>query len=100
VNDEKGGYAEFKAGDMKLGLFNRQEMAEMIDNDHLPLHTECQDGVALVFVVPDLEEAYQQLKQKEAKFITPPMTKPYYGIKTAYLRDPDGTLIGLYQPLF
>ena len=99
VNDEKGGYAELKAGNVKLSLFNRQEMAEMIDNDHLPPHTESQDDVALIFVVPDLDEAYQQLQHKEAKFITPPMAKPYYGIKTAYLRDPDGTLIGLYQTL-
>ena len=99
VNDEKGGYAEFKAGNMKLGLFSPQEMAEMIDNDHLPSHTESQDDVALIFVVPDLDEAYQQLIHKEAKFVTPPMAKPYYGIKTAYLRDPDGTLIGLYQTL-
>jgi hypothetical protein len=25
------------------------------------------------------------------------MNNPYFGIKTAYLRDPDGTLIGLYE---
>lgn len=99
VEDEQAGYAEFKIGDMRLGLFRRQEMAEIIGNAHKPSHAECQDDVALIFTVPDLDETYQQLRHKEVNFTTEPMNNPYYGIKTAYLRDPDGTLIGLFQLL-
>ncbi len=97
VENEQNGYAEFKAGDMRLSLFRRQEMAEIIRNAHKPSHAECQDNVALIFTVPDLDEVYQQLQHKGVKFTAEPMNNPYYGIKTAYLRDPDGTLIGLYQ---
>lgn len=97
AEDEKGGYAEFKVGDMRFSLFSRQEMAEIIGNDHKPSRAESQDNVALIFTVPDLDEAYQQLKHKGVKFTTEPLNNPYYGIRTAYLRDPNETLIGLYQ---
>jgi predicted enzyme related to lactoylglutathione lyase len=93
------GYAEFKAGEMKLSLFRRQEMAEMISNTEKPSHAECQDNVVLVFTVHDVTAEYEKLIHKGVKFVTSPMSNPYYAIKTAYLRDPDGTLIGLFQLL-
>ena len=93
------GYAEFLAGDLKLALFRRQEMAEMIGNDHKPFHAECQDRVLLIFAVRDLEEVYQELKHQSVEFTTQPLSNPAYGIKTVYLRDPDGNLIGLFQQM-
>lgn len=99
VDDIKNGYAEFQAGDLKLSLFRRQEMAEMINNAHKPLNAECQDKVVLTFIISDLDEAYQQLRQKGIKFTAEPMNNPYYSLKTAYLRDPDENLIGLFQAL-
>jgi predicted enzyme related to lactoylglutathione lyase len=97
VENEEDGYAEFKAGDMRLSLFRRQEMAQLIHNSEKPAHAECQDTVALIFTVHDLEEEYQRLRHKGVQFTAAPMNNPYFGIKTAYLRDPDGTLIGLYE---
>ena len=97
VEDFQSGYAEFEAGDMKLALFRRKEMAEMIGNDEKPSSAECQDKVVLIFSVPKLDEAYQELRHKGIEFTTDPMTNPYYGMKTAYLRDPDANLIGLYE---
>ncbi|MEC4881567.1 MAG: VOC family protein [Scytonema sp. PMC 1070.18] len=99
VEDEEAGYIEFNAGDMRLSLFRREEMAHMIHNAEKPPHAECQDTVALIFMVQDLEEEYQKLRHKGVQFTAAPMNNPYYSIKTAYLRDPDGTLIGLYQYL-
>lgn len=99
MEDLNGGYAEFLAGDMKLALFRRQEMAEMIGNASKPFHAECQDRVLLIFALPDVEEVYQQLKHQGIEFTTQPLSNPYYGIKTAYLRDPDGNLIGLFQQI-
>jgi predicted enzyme related to lactoylglutathione lyase len=74
-------------------------MAQIINNTHKPPHAECQDNVALIFTVANLDEVYQTIRHKGVKFTAEPMSNPYYGIKTAYLRDPDGTLIGLFQPL-
>ncbi|NMG20591.1 VOC family protein [Brasilonema bromeliae] len=97
VEDQEAGYAEFKAGDMRLAVSHRQEMAQLIHNAEKPAHAECQDTVVLIFTVHDLEEEYQRLRHKGVEFTAAPMNNPYYGIKTAYLRDPDGTLIGLYE---
>ncbi|MBD2776363.1 VOC family protein [Iningainema tapete] len=98
IDEREVGYAEFKVGEMKLSLFRREEMAQMIHN-HKPPQAECQDTVALIFTVNDVEEEYAKLTHKGVSFTAAPMNNPYYGIKTAYLRDPDGTLIGLYQQL-
>jgi lactoylglutathione lyase len=97
VDASQEGYAEFAAGDLKLAISQRQEMAEMIGSDRLPLHAECQDRAVLVFVVPDVEAACHELKHKGIKLTREPMGNPSYSLKTAYLRDPDGNLIGLYQ---
>ncbi|MDF5715929.1 MAG: VOC family protein [Rhizonema sp. NSF051] len=99
IYDLEAGYAEFKIGDIRLSLSKRQEMAEMIHNSHKPHNAECQDRVALIFTVHDVEEEYEKLIHKGVHFTAAPMSNPYYGLKTAYLRDPDGTLIGLFQQL-
>lgn len=99
THDEKGGYAEFKVGDMRFALFKRQDMAEIVGNTAKPPQAECQDQSALIFNVSDVEEAYQELRHKGVQFTITPMNNPNYSIKTAYLRDPDGMLIGLYQML-
>ncbi len=99
IEDLNSGYIEFAPPNMRLALFRRQEMAEMIGTADKPFDAECQDRVVLNFIVSDLDEAYHQLRHKGIQFTTEPLSNPYYGIKTAYLRDPDGTLIGLFQPL-
>ncbi len=93
------GYAEFSTPSMKLSLFRRQEMAEMIGELRQPLTIEGQDKVALVFTVTNLDEVYHHLKTKGVHFVTEPLSNPYYALKTVYLRDPDDTLIGLFQPM-
>ncbi len=95
--DERGGYAEFNVADMRLSIFRRSEMARMVHNHEKPPTAECQDTVALIFTVNDLEDECIKLKQKGIKLTAEPMNNPMYGIKTAYLRDPDENLIGLYQ---
>ncbi|WP_009630639.1 VOC family protein [Synechocystis sp. PCC 7509] len=93
------GYAEFSISGMKLSLFRRQEMAQMIGSDRPPVTVECQDQVSLIFTITNVDEAYHHLKAKGANFVTEPLNNPYYALKTVYLRDPDGTLIGLFQPM-
>ncbi len=97
--DLEMGYAEFVAGDMKLALFRRQEMAEIVEANHKPAQADAQDPVVLIFTVVDLDQAYDQLRHKGVEFISAPMNNPTYELKIAYLRDPDGTLIGLFQAM-
>lgn len=100
IEDLNEGYAEFTVADMRLALFRRQEMAEMIGNANKPSHVESQDKVVLIFTVLNLESVCQELKHKGIKFTTEPLNNPDYKIKTAYFRDPDRTLIGLFQTMF
>ncbi|MCJ8279444.1 MAG: VOC family protein [Rivularia sp. ALOHA_DT_140] len=97
--DERGGYAEFHVADMRLSIFRRSEMARMVHNLEKPPTAECQDTVVLIFTVNDLEEECIILIKIGIKLSTEPMNNPMYGIKTAFLRDPDENLIGLYQML-
>ena len=93
------GYAEFSTPAMQLSLFRRQEMADMIGSDRPPVTVECQDKVALVFTVTNVDKAHHDLRAKGVHFATEPLSNPTYALKTVYLRDPDGTLIGLFQPM-
>ncbi len=93
------GYAEFATPAMRLSLFRRQEMAEMIGSIRQPVTVECQDKVALVFTIANVDETYRHLKTKGVRFVTEPLNNPRYALKTVYLRDPDDTLIGLFQPM-
>lgn len=83
-SDEEGGEADFKTGNLAFGLFRRQEMAEIIGTIEKPSDAECQDRVALIFEVQDLDALYQELRHKGVTFLTEPMSKPYWKITTAY----------------
>jgi hypothetical protein len=57
------------------------------------LESECQDRLAITFGVRDLVSAVNDLRKKGAEFVTPLIEKHDWGIRTIFLRDPDGTLL-------
>ena len=95
--DKNGEEADLKMGNTTLNLIKRETMsniigaAEDLDDGNLT------DNVALIFTTSDLDETSKQLEEKNVKFITKPIYRPQWGIKTIYLRDPDKNLIGIYQ---
>jgi catechol 2,3-dioxygenase-like lactoylglutathione lyase family enzyme len=55
----------------------------------------------LCFIVDDIQELYQRLRQAEVEFISEPLAVaagPNKGRQAVYLRDPDGIVIQLMQP--
>jgi catechol 2,3-dioxygenase-like lactoylglutathione lyase family enzyme len=46
-----------------------------------------------------VNQAYSDLSGKGVVFITGPHDRPEWGIRVAHFRDPDGTLIEVYQSL-
>jgi len=94
VNSEE---ADLKLGEMSLNIIRWQSMANLIDHPEKPSTTATLDRVMLTFVTPDVDQTCQQLKAKGATFVTEPTFRPDWQVKTAYLRDPDGNLIGIYQ---
>jgi lactoylglutathione lyase len=97
--EEGGRYADFKAGDAIVALYDRRLMAEAVRTAHLPSEGDAQDRVALIFAVDDVDAASEQLRARGIKLVTEPQDRPDWGIRTAHFRDPDGNLMEIYRDL-
>jgi lactoylglutathione lyase len=97
--DEDGHYVSFKTGDIVLALNRKQAMAEVVGSANRAARADSQDPIALILAVDDVDVAYRELTAKGIAFVTQPMDRPHWGIRTAHFRDPDGNLIEINEPL-
>ena len=100
--DENDSYASFDNQERKeivLALFGRQAMAETVFADHLPKNAQAQDRVALIFHVDDVDGEADRIQARGIQLIAEPKDFPGWGIRSTYLRDPDGNLLELYSDL-
>ena len=97
--DEDSGYAEFNTGYLKMGLFKKELMAEVVPRIEQPSYIVNRDKIVLVFAVDNVDEVYKQVKDQNAIVVTEPQDRPDWGIRTAHFRDPDGNLIEIYSNL-
>ncbi|MEJ6482203.1 VOC family protein [Nostoc punctiforme UO1] len=97
--DEESGYAELNIGYLKLGLFKKELMAEVVPRIEQPSYVVNRDKIVLVFAVDNVDEVYKQVKDQNAIVVTEPQDRPDWGIRTAHFRDPDGNLIEIYSNL-
>jgi lactoylglutathione lyase len=95
--DETSLYGQFKVGNSYLGIFERKQMDEALGCEYTPADMNV-DKTALIFKVDDVEEKYLELKGK-VDFISKPQEQVGWGIKVAHFRDPDGSLIEIYENL-
>jgi lactoylglutathione lyase len=94
--DEEGGYADFDAGaDVSLALFVRQYQTDQVG----ATAQASGDKVAIIFGVDDVDFAIEELRQRGAPVSAEPADRSDWGIRVGYVRDPDGNLIELNQPL-
>jgi catechol 2,3-dioxygenase-like lactoylglutathione lyase family enzyme len=49
--------------------------------------------------VPDVEAEFERLMARGVRFLNPPTASPEMGVRTAFLRDPDGRWVMLTSPL-
>ena len=100
-SDEEG-YASFQTGECAaLAIFKRVEMAAAVGTSGIPV-PEVQDSVALIFEEPDREgfdRRIEELKNRGARFLDAPEDRPDWGIRSVYLRDPEGNLIEIETSL-
>lgn len=92
-------YADFSLGAVNISLFDQREMSETVGTTGLPAQVAAQDKVCLVFAVESVDDACQRLQALGIPLAVPPTDHPDWGIRTAHLRDPDGNLIEINQPL-
>ncbi|RJS50285.1 VOC family protein [Bacillus sp. PK3_68] len=95
--DEETLYADFKFSGCTLGLFERKQMLKAIGAESVS-YIHKSDRIALIFKVDNVEEKYKELKEK-VEFITKPTAQEGWGIKVAHFRDPDGSLIEIYESI-
>ncbi|MGB7088109.1 MAG: VOC family protein [Phormidesmis sp.] len=91
------GYAEFEIANIRLSLFRRQEMSEILRTSELPQAGECQDRFGLILQVHSLDDIYHELRRANVVFAEPPTQNSEFSLKVAYFRDPEGNLIGLFE---
>ncbi|MEM8832634.1 MAG: VOC family protein [Cyanobacteria bacterium P01_G01_bin.19] len=90
-------YVELTDGNVKISLLNQN-----IIKDYLGTKTNFQfesqsDRIAVSFQVKDVEEACEYLKKQGVEVVSPPWNVVDWGIKLAFVRDPEGNLVELSQ---
>jgi catechol 2,3-dioxygenase-like lactoylglutathione lyase family enzyme len=78
-----------------LALFNRQEMADVLGIGNLPATAAAQDRAMLIIGVDDVDATAKRFETMGVSFALGPKNYPSWGMRSAYLRDPDGNLIEL-----
>ncbi|MFE9579081.1 VOC family protein [Nocardia sp. NPDC006044] len=95
----EGPYANWDVDDQAaLTLFDRATMAQVAGTASLPSQsTPAQDAVMFVCRVEDVDTAHTLCLRHGATSVAAPADRPDWGpgLRTAHLRDPDGTLIEL-----
>jgi len=88
--DAAHGYASFRAGDGTIAIFDRREQNET---------SELRGAGDSALVVLEVENADAEVERLRAHVVADPVDRPEWGGRVAYLRDPDGNLIELFQTI-
>ena len=86
-------YAELRAGEAILALYRRDLMQEVVDAPAGGVES------VLTFEVDDVDATYAALRADGVEFLTEPHDQAAWVIRVAHLRDPDGHLLEINQPL-
>jgi len=88
--DESSGYASFDTGSGTVAIFERNGQGEVV------ALRPPGDSTLLVLAVDDVDAA---IAGKDEHVVREPVDQPEWGGRVAYLRDPSGNLIELFQTL-
>ena len=89
-DEDDGPYASFRAGDGAIAIFERGGQAEVVGL-RLP-----GDGALVVLEVDDADAEVERLREH---VVAGPVDRPGWGGRVAYVRDPDGHLLELFQTI-
>jgi catechol 2,3-dioxygenase-like lactoylglutathione lyase family enzyme len=102
-NEINGPYEEFSIKGATLSLFEKNLMELVLEKEKKTLKEPSetphrQDKLVLIFAIPNVDEFYQEIKEK-TNVVVEPMDRPDWRIRTVHLRDPDNNLLEFNQPL-
>ncbi len=93
------GYAYFNTGEVGVELFARDAFAAAI-GEATPVPAPTGRQIALsIKTDDDVDVAYADLTARGATAIAGPQDHADWGVRTAYIADPEGNLIELYSSL-
>ena len=90
-------YVELTDGKVKLTLLSQDRIKDYLGTKTDFSFEQQSDRIALSFQVEDVEEACKYLQEKGVKIVSPPWNVIDWGMKLAFVRDPEGNLIELSQ---
>ena len=94
-----GPYAEFElGGDKYLGLFDRELMLEAVGRP-AELARAHDVHAVLCISVPDVDVEARRLEALGVELVAPATDHEPWGMRTVYVRDPEGNLVEFYGPL-
>lgn len=94
-HDEEQQYTYFE--EINIALFSQKKMAEAIFEEYRPTESIQQTKFIIQFEVPDVDNYYDQLKNKGVKFINKPHDRKDWGSRVAHFYDPEQNIIEIYM---
>jgi catechol 2,3-dioxygenase-like lactoylglutathione lyase family enzyme len=95
---ENNVYEEFRINGATLSIYKRDYMGNALGTTLPKVSTTPQDTFVIILQVLNVDKIYLDLKDK-VKFLTKPLDREEWIIRTAHVRDPDGNLIELNEPI-
>ena len=99
LGKENGVYEEFRINGAVLSIYKREYMGNALNTTLPAFPKKPNDTVVIILQVPNVDDAYKELNERGVTFITKPEDREEWIIRTAHLRDPDGNLIELNEPI-
>ena len=99
LGKENGVYEEFLINGARLSIYKRDYMGHALNTELPKFPGKPQDTAVVILQVSNVDQAYEELQSKGVKFITKPADREEWIIRTAHIRDPDGNLIELNEPI-
>lgn len=95
--DDELGFAELDAGGTVLALASHSIGEFLMPGAYVRAEGGRPTGVEIAFLTDDVPGRFAELMEAGAEPIAAPKRMPW-GLEVAYLRAPDGTLLGLSEP--
>jgi catechol 2,3-dioxygenase-like lactoylglutathione lyase family enzyme len=90
---DASGYVELDSGGVRLALYSRSALAELLQVDPAEL-----GSIDLSFATTDVDGFFEELVARGADPVATPRTMPW-GHRVAFFRDRDGNLVEIFDPI-